>query len=59
MENIRMTPEQEQKVADYVYAKYKQFEKKTLIIKEKSTHYEVLAHKDGSPLILGKDILNK
>jgi hypothetical protein len=56
MENIRMTPEQEQKVADYVYLKYKQFEKKTLIIKDKGTHYEVLGHKDGSPLILGKDI---
>lgn len=57
MENVRMTPEQEQKVTDYVYAKYKQFEKKPLIVKDKGTHYEILAHKDGSPLILGKDIL--
>ncbi len=56
MENIRMTPELEQKVTDYVYAKYKQFEKKALIVKDKGTHYEILAHKDGSPLILGKDI---
>lgn len=56
METIRMTQEMEQKVADYVYKKYKQFEKKTLIIKDKGGHYEVLSHKDGSPLILGKDI---
>jgi len=52
-----MTPELEQKVTDYVYTKYKQFEKKTLIVKDKGTHYEILSHKDGSPMILGKDIL--
>ena len=53
-----MTPEVEQKVKDYVYAKYKNLEKKTLIVKDKGTHYQILSHKDGSPMILGKDILS-
>lgn len=54
-----MTPEIEQQVKDYVYAKYKNLEKKNLIVKDKVTHFQVLLHKDGSPMILGKDILNK
>jgi len=53
-----MTPEVEQKVKDYVYAKYKSLEKKNLIVKDKGTHYQILSHKDGSPMILSKDILN-
>lgn len=58
MENLKMTPEVEQKVKDYVYAKYKNLEKKPLIVKDKGTHFQVLSHKDGSPMILGKEILN-
>jgi hypothetical protein len=58
MENEKMTPEVEQKVKDYVYSKYKSLEKKNLIVKDKGTHYQILSHKDGSPMILGKDILN-
>jgi hypothetical protein len=57
MENQKMTPEIEQKVKDYVYAKYKNLEKKNLIVKDKGTHYQILSHKDGSPMILGKEIL--
>lgn len=50
----------EQKVTDYVYKNYsKSFSGKTLIIEEQDNHFRVRSHKDSSPLILGKSILNK
>jgi len=44
-------------VTEYVYANYKSYEGKTLIITEMDSHFQVLKHKDGSPLILSKNIL--
>jgi|LauGreDrversion4_2_1035121.scaffolds.fasta_scaffold460185_3 hypothetical protein len=56
METQKITPEVEAKVQAYVYAKYKSFEGKTLIIKDLGYCYSILKHKDGGPLFLGKDI---
>ena len=48
-----------QQITEYVYKNYKTYANKPLIIKEMSTHFQILIHKDGSPLILGKEIINK
>jgi hypothetical protein len=45
-------------VEEYVYKNYKSYEGKELIIREGEKCFFVLKHKDGSPLILGKSILN-
>ncbi len=51
--------ETEQKVVDYVMKHYKKtFEKVTPIVIERENHFRIFKHKDGSPLILGKGILN-
>ena len=47
----------QQKVEAYVYQKYRTLEKKNLIIKETEHCFFVYDHKDGSPLILSKDII--
>jgi len=50
----------EQKVMDYVVKKYPTtFENKTPIVEERPNHFRVYNHRHGSPLILGKEILNK
>tara|TARA_R110000803_G_scaffold28161_2_gene65369 strand:+ start:1609 stop:1776 length:168 start_codon:yes stop_codon:yes gene_type:complete len=50
----------EKKVIDYVVKHYKKmFEKVQPIVSENETVFMVLAHKDGSPLMLSKEILNK
>jgi len=50
----------EQKVIDYVLKNYTStFEKKTPIVTEHENHFRVYSHKDGSPIILGKSIINK
>lgn len=46
------------KVKNYVYENYKDYKNKPLIITEKDSCFMVLKHKDGSPLILGKSIIN-
>jgi hypothetical protein len=49
----------EQKVTDYVYKNYSRaFAGKPLIIVEGDNHFRISSHKDASPLILGKSILN-
>lgn len=53
-----MADEVSKKVEEYVYKNYKSFEGKTLIIKELESCFHALKHKDGSPLILGKDVIN-
>ena len=45
-------------IEEYVYKNYKSYKDKTLIIKDFDIHYRVLKHKDGSPLILGKEVIN-
>ena len=52
-ENIR------KQVIEYVYKNYKPYKDKQLIIKEYDNCFHILKHKDGSPLILGKSIINK
>tara|TARA_B110000305_G_C18853294_1_gene365518 strand:+ start:138 stop:302 length:165 start_codon:yes stop_codon:yes gene_type:complete len=46
------------KVVAYVESNYKQYKNKTLIVKEFDNHFQININKDGSPLILGKGILN-
>lgn len=47
-----------QKVEAYVYKNYNSLDKMSLIIRDHGSHFQILKHKDGSPLILGKSILN-
>ena len=56
--DVKMTPELEAKVQAYVYQKYKSYEGKNLVIRDKVTHFEILKHKDGGPLFLSKEILS-
>ena len=53
-----MSEETKQQVIEYVYKNYKSYKDKQLIIRELSNCFHVLTHKDGSPLILGKGIVN-
>jgi|TARA_R100000084_G_scaffold23875_1_gene8516 hypothetical protein len=46
-------------VTEYVYKNYKTYKDKQLIIRDFGNHFRVLKHKDGSPLILGKSIINE
>ena len=46
------------KVVAYVESKYPKYKNKTLIVKEFDNHFQININKDGSPLILGKGILN-
>ena len=48
----------EQKISDYVQKKYKMFAGKELIVTEGENCFYISDHKDGSPLILSKLILN-
>mgnify|MGYP001135482450 CR=1 FL=1 len=55
----KISKEVEEKVVGYVNKHYKKmFEKVTPIVKENGNVFMVLSHKDGSPLILSKEILN-
>ena len=45
-------------VTEYVYKNYKLYKNKQLIIKELDNCFHVCRHKDESPLILGKKIIN-
>jgi|TARA_B110000495_G_C22906134_1_gene528962 hypothetical protein len=46
-------------ITQYVYTNYKNLKDKVLMITEHDTYYSILSHKDGGPLILSKNILNK
>ena len=57
MESIKKevaSAEAQEKITKYVHANYKQYENKQLYILESNTCFYVSAHKDSSPLILGK-----
>lgn len=56
-EILRMDDPARVKVEAYVYKNYKSLDKKDLIIRDHGSHFQILKHKDGSPLILGKSIL--
>jgi len=53
-----MNEETIKQVTEYVYKNYKLYKNKQLIIKEFDNCFHVLIHKDSSPLILGKKIIN-
>jgi hypothetical protein len=46
-----------EQVKEYVYKNYPTYKDKQLIIKELGSHFRVYKHQDGSPLILGKQII--
>ena len=46
-------------VVSYVESKYPKYKGKSLIVKEFGSHFRVNLHKNGSPLVLIKNILNK
>ena len=45
-------------ITEYVYKNYKLYKNKQLIITEFNNSFHVCRHKDESPLILGKKIIN-
>tara|TARA_Y100000768_G_C23367632_1_gene402727 strand:+ start:223 stop:387 length:165 start_codon:yes stop_codon:yes gene_type:complete len=53
-----MNEETIKQITEYVYKNYKLYKNKQLIIREYDKCFHVLTHKDGSPLILGKGIIN-
>ena len=53
-----MNEETIKKITEYVYKNYKPYKNKELIIREYDKCFHILTHKDGSPLILGKKIIN-
>ena len=53
-----MSEENIQQITEYVYKNYKWLKNKKLIIREKKNCFHIVAHKDASPLILGKSIIN-
>ena len=54
-----MNEETKNQITEYVYKNYKSYKDKQLIIREYDKYFHVLKHEDGSPLILGKSIINK
>ena len=44
-------------IKEYVYKNYKMYKNKDLIVTEHDNHYSVREHRDGSPLVLSKDIV--
>lgn len=60
LDEVKASDETKQAVESYVRKNYKRmFEGKTLIIREFEKIFTIQSHKDASPLILGKGILNK
>jgi|TARA_B100001559_G_C16057855_1_gene420010 hypothetical protein len=53
-----MSEETKNQITEYVYKNYKSYKNKPLIIRELKNCFHVLKHEDGSPLILGKGIVN-
>tara|TARA_R110002020_G_scaffold451637_1_gene665799 strand:- start:339 stop:521 length:183 start_codon:yes stop_codon:yes gene_type:complete len=45
------------KLTEYVYNNYKTYTNKTLIIRDRGTHYTVLKHINGGPLYLSKEVV--
>ena len=54
-----MKEEDIEKITEYVYKNYKWLKNQKLIIREFDNCFHILKHEDGSPLILGKKIINK
>ena len=59
IKSIEITNETEAKVLAYVNANYETFKKSGVAsIKEYNNHFAIASHINGSPLILGKEIVN-
>lgn len=54
---VAVEKEVSEKVKQYVFANYKSFKDKNLIIESTDSLFKVRRDKDGSPLFLGKGIL--
>ena len=52
-----VSPEVAEKLTEYVYSNYKLFKDKPLIIKDRGTHFTILKHITGGPLVLGKGVI--
>ena len=52
-----MNEETIKQVTEYVYKNYKTYKDKQLIIRDFGNHFRVYTHKDGSPLILSKEVI--
>ena len=53
-----MNEDTKNQITEYVYKNYKSYKDKQLIIKELDNCFHICRHKDESPLILGKKIIN-
>ena len=58
-ENVITDKETVQLIEEYVYKNYKSYKGKELVIRDFGSHYRIYKHETGSPLILGKGIINK
>ena len=47
----------EEQVKEYVWANYKTYKDKTLIIEDCDSHWTVKRNRDESPLILSKEVV--
>ncbi len=54
---VEVTPQIQEKLTEYVYKEYKEFKDKTLIIRDKGTHYTIKHNINGAPLFLGKGVV--
>jgi hypothetical protein len=53
-----MSKDISEQIQEYVYKNYKSYKGKTLIVTEHTNHFSIRRHKDESPLVLGKTILD-
>ena len=45
------------KLTEYIYSNYKTYKDKTLIIRDKGTHYTIMNNPTGGYLFLSKDVI--
>ena len=45
------------KLTEYIYSNYKTYKDKTLIIRDKGTHYTIMNNPTGGDLFLSKDVI--
>ena len=54
---LEVTPQVQEKLTAYFYNEYKDFKDKTLIIRDKGTHYTIKHNINGAPLFLSKGVV--
>ena len=45
------------RLTEYIYSNYKTYKDKTLIIRDKGTHYTIMNNPTGGYLFLSKDVI--